>query len=87
VDIFLLRKEKVTVIPNDLERSDVVIKDTNTLSVFCTYDALGPSTKFQTHRTYTTNGRDRDFVPSTTLHNDCCENLGTKLKLNIIKGM
>jgi hypothetical protein len=44
------------------------------------------STKIQTQSIFTSNRTDKDIVPDVTLQYDCCEHLGSKLKLNIVKG-
>jgi len=72
---------------NDLDLKDIVVKGTDSLSVFCRCNALGPNTKFQTHSTSATNGTYKDFVPNESLHYDCCEHIGSKINLNITKGM
>jgi hypothetical protein len=73
---------------NDLDLKDIVVKGTDSFSVFCKCDdALGPSMKFQTHSTSSSNGTYKDFVPDKSLHYDCCEHVGSKINLNITKGM
>jgi len=72
---------------NDLDLNGIVVKGSDSLSVFCRCDALGPSTKFQTHATSASNGTYKDFVPDKSLHYDCCEEVGSKTNLNITTGM
>lgn len=71
----------------DLDLKDIVVKGTDSLSVFCRCDALGPSMKFQTHCTSASNGIHKDLVPDKSLHYDCCEHVGSKINLNITKVM
>jgi hypothetical protein len=77
--------ERVTIICNYVEPSDVVLQGTHILSMFGRCDALGASTKIQTQTSFTSNRTDKDSVPNTTLNYDCCKHLGPQLKLNEIK--
>jgi hypothetical protein len=80
------KKEKVTILCNSLDPSDVIVQGTGMLSMSGRCDAFGPSTKIQTESTFTSNRTDKDIVPEVTLQYDCCEHLGSKLKLYIVKG-
>jgi hypothetical protein len=48
-------------------------------------NALGANTKLQTQISFTSNRTDKDFIPNVTMHCDCCEHLGSKLKLDTMK--
>jgi hypothetical protein len=48
-------------------------------------DALRSTTKLQTQINFTSNRTDKDYMPNVTIHYDCCEHLGSKLKLDTIK--
>ncbi|PNF43974.1 hypothetical protein B7P43_G00917 [Cryptotermes secundus] len=78
-------KERVTILCNDLEPSDIILQGTGVLSMFGRCDALGLNTKLQTQMSFTSNRTDKDFIPSVTLHYDCCEHLGSRVKLDTMK--
>jgi hypothetical protein len=78
-------KERVTIMCNNLEPSDIIVQGTGVLSMFGRCDALGSSTKIQTQFSFTSNRTDKDFIPNVTLHYDCCEHLGSTLKLDTTK--
>jgi hypothetical protein len=48
-------------------------------------DALGPTTKLQTLISFTSNRTNKYFIPNVTMHYDCCEHLGFRVKLESIK--
>jgi hypothetical protein len=80
------KKERVTIMCNILDPSDVIAQGTGILSMFGRCDAFRPSTKIQTQSTFMRNRIDTDIVPDITLQYDCCKHLGSKLKLNTFKG-
>jgi hypothetical protein len=69
-----------------LDPSDVIVGGISILLLFGRCDALGPSTKIQTQSTFTPNRTDKDIPPDIALQYDCCEHLGSKLKLSTVKG-
>jgi hypothetical protein len=48
-------------------------------------DASGPTTKLQTQIIFTSNRPDKDFISNVTMRYDCCEHLGSKIKLDTMK--
>jgi hypothetical protein len=70
---------------NDLEPSDIILQGTGVLSMFGRCDALGSTTKLQTQIGFTSNRTDKDFILNVTIYYDCCEHVGSKLKLDTIK--
>jgi hypothetical protein len=70
---------------NVLEASDIILQVTGVLSMFGRCDVLGPTTKLQTQSSFTSNRTAKDFIPNVTITYDCCEHLGSKLKLDAIK--
>jgi hypothetical protein len=53
------KREKVTIICNSLDPSDVIVQGTGILSMFGPCDAFGPSTKTQTQSTLRVTGQIR----------------------------
>jgi hypothetical protein len=78
-------KERMTIICNDVEPSDIILQGTGVLSKFGRCDALGPTTKLQTQISFKSNRTDKDFIPNVTMHYAYYEHLGSKLKLDTIK--
>jgi hypothetical protein len=78
-------KEWVTIVCNNLETCDIILQGAGVLSMLGRCEALGPTTKLQTQISFASNRTDKDFIPNVTMHYDCCENLGPRLKLDMMK--
>jgi hypothetical protein len=78
-------KERLTIMCNNLETSDIILQGTGVLSMFSRCDALGPTTKLQAQISFTSNRTDKDFILNVTMHYDCCEHLGSRVKVDTIK--